>query len=81
MSESFEITKERRRTNVDWPSWLHRAWNLDRGSVGGVWDESGGSDNRLVVGTCDGNMVVNWGDSITYLEGVIGLSIRQPKVT
>lgn len=29
--EAFQMTKERRWDNSDWPDWLHEAWNRDPG--------------------------------------------------
>ena len=40
--EAFQMTKERRWDNSEWPNWLHEAWNASgEGSmycVDGGWD-------------------------------------------
>ena len=33
----FHLTKERMDSNVDWPDWMHSAWNKDRGALGSLW--------------------------------------------
>jgi sulfatase maturation enzyme AslB (radical SAM superfamily) len=35
--EAFQITKETRQSNVDWPNWLHEAWNKSRYEDGAVY--------------------------------------------
>ncbi len=58
--EAFQMTKERRQDNRDWPEWLNRAWNEETGAVGCVWcrdyPNSDGTD-PLVIGTKEGVMV------------------------
>lgn len=34
--EGFQMTRERRASNADWPQWLHEAWNLPHIQVGAV---------------------------------------------
>ena len=71
--EAFQMTKERRESNVDWPQWLHEAWCKDFPSEGAVWPEkypnSDGKD-RLCIGTLEGVYIVSWGDFI--IQGVKG---------
>jgi len=70
--EAFQMTKERRRDNSEWPNWLHEAWQA-RGwprSVGCEdYPKSDGTD-RLVIFTLEGVMTVEWGDWI--IRGVKG---------
>ena len=70
--EAFQMTKERRRDNSEWPDWLHQAWNKDHGE-GAVWCEdypnSDGTD-RLVIGTLEGVYIVSWNDWI--IQGEMG---------
>lgn len=70
--EAFQMTKERRRDNKDWPEWLNRAWN-EAPWVGSVWPSdypySDGSD-PIVIGTEEGVMQVGWNDWI--IQGVAG---------
>lgn len=80
--EAFQMTKERRLDNSEWPQWLHQAWNLNRDEEGalqavdpnvtlpnssdGVFHEG----NNLEVVTLEGNHLVSWGDFI--IRGVKG---------
>lgn len=71
--EAFQMTKERRQDNSDWPNWLNRAWQLIPDEVGSVYPEnfptSDGTD-RLVINTLGGKCLVSWGDYI--IQGVKG---------
>lgn len=69
--EAFQMTKERRASNIDWPVWLHMAWNGERGAVGALYPtEEGTSDGTLSIGTLEGQQLVSWGDFI--IRGVQG---------
>lgn len=35
--EAFQMTHERRRSNADWPQWLHDAWQKNAWKVGSVY--------------------------------------------
>ena len=65
--EAFQMTKERRYDNSEWPNWLHEAWNKDIG-VGAMWGVQGGE--QLCVGTLEGMHNITWGDWI--IKGVKG---------
>lgn len=71
--EAFQMTRERRTDNREWPEWLNKAWNMDFADAGAVscadYPESDGTD-RLVIRTLEGVMLVNWGDFI--IQGVKG---------
>jgi hypothetical protein len=74
--EAFQMTKERRWDNQDWPEWLHAAWNKDPGE-NAMWpnpdrpDYPGkGSAAELVLGTLEGVHRVSWDDYI--IQGVMG---------
>lgn len=68
--EAFQMTKERRWDNSDWPEWLHRAWNEDPGE-GALWiDPDDPKRERLVIGTLEGVHRVQWNDWI--IQGVKG---------
>lgn len=71
--EAFQMTKERRASNVDWPEWLHRAWSLPFTESGAVscedYPNSGGAD-RLVIQTLEGVHTVSWNDWI--IRGIAG---------
>mgnify|MGYP001012010881 FL=1 len=70
--DAFQMTRERRGDNRDWPEWLHRAWNLDIGEPGAVfasrWPYSDGTD-QLRIRTLEGVMLVEFGDWIIRGEG------------
>lgn len=71
--EAFQMTKERRGNNVDWPEWLHKAWNLDKEDEGAVYPSkslnSDGTD-ELMINTLEGCHLINFGDWI--IKGVEG---------
>ena len=71
--EAFQMTRERRASNIEWPEWLHKAWNMDHPQEGAVWPEnypnSDGTD-RLCIGTLEGVYIVSWNDWI--IQGVKG---------
>ena len=62
------MTKERRWTNVDWPDWLHRAWQMDGGESSLDIDADDPKRERLVLGTLEGVHRVEWNDWI--IQGV-----------
>ena len=69
--EAFQMTKERRASNADWPEWMHRAWQLDREAPGSLYPtEEGTGDGTLSIGTLEGPLLVSWGDWI--IRGVKG---------
>jgi hypothetical protein len=71
--EAFQMTRERRGDNSEWPEWLNRAWNKSRGDDGAVscrdWPHSDGTD-PLVIRTLEGVHYVDWNDWI--IQGVKG---------
>ena len=64
--EAFQMTPSRRETNVEWPQWLHEAWNAE--GEGSLYCVEGGQE--LYIGTKEGVMKVDWGDFI--IQGVQG---------
>jgi hypothetical protein len=69
--EAFQMTKERRASNTDWPSWLNQAWQLERGTEGSLFPtEAGTRDGTLSIGTLEGNLLVSWNDWI--IKGAFG---------
>lgn len=66
--EAFQMTKERRRDNSEWPEWLNYAWNCADGETGGVWCIDGGEE--LFCGTLEGQHEISFGDYI--IKGVKG---------
>ena len=75
--EAFQMTKERRLDNSEWPNWLNRAWNKNFNEVGAVSCEdypnskaSEGIADRLVIRTLEGIHYVGWNDWI--IQGVKG---------
>lgn len=71
--EAFEMTYERRQDNNEWPSWLDQAWQKEPHEIGSISPEdyphSQGND-RLIIHTLEGRMLVGWGDYI--IRGVVG---------
>ena len=68
--EAFQMTKERRWNNFDWPNWLHQAWQMEP-IEGSVWiDNQDLKNEKLVVGTLDGVTRLDFDDFIC--KGVKG---------
>lgn len=69
--QAFQMTRERRQDNSEWPEWLHEAWDKERGEPGSLFPEVEGSMySRLAVGTLEGPLSVSWGDWI--IRGIKG---------
>ena len=41
--EAFQMTRERRIDNSEWPEWMHKAWNEERESVGSLYPTEEGN--------------------------------------
>jgi hypothetical protein len=71
--EAFQMTRERRADNKDWPNWLHDAWQKQQGGEGSLWPRnyptSDGAD-ELAIGTLEGVHIVSFDDFI--IQGVKG---------
>lgn len=72
--EAFQMTRERRWDNSEWPEWLHMAWNSEP-SEGALWPNPGcppdpdhESAAELVCGTLEGVHRIDWDDFI--IQGV-----------
>ena len=68
--EAFQLTHESRESNVDWPEWMNRAWNMDEPVEGALYCEYGIGDGPLFITTLEGVMRVDFGDWI--IQGVKG---------
>ena len=69
--EAFQLTPERRASNYEWPNWLHRAWQLERETLGSLYPTiANTSDGTLSLGTLEGQHLVSWGDWI--IQGIQG---------
>ncbi len=71
--EAFQMTRERRQDNSEWPTWLNIAWNLNWHEKGAVSCEdfpNSKGDDRLLINTLEGIHVVGWDDFI--IKGVQG---------
>lgn len=70
--EAFQMTRERRMDNSEWPAWLSLAWNCERNTVGALQrvDMKADLPDYLEIVTLEGKMVVSWGDWI--IRGVKG---------
>ncbi len=74
--EAFQMTKDRRWDNSEWPGWLGKAWCTDPG-VGSVWidpdapiAEGHESAEELLCGTLEGIHRIDWNDWI--IKGIAG---------
>lgn len=70
--EAFQMTEARRMDNSEWPSWLHEAWNKERGEAGALSrvDMDALLPDTLLINTLEGVHIVSWGDWI--IRGVKG---------
>ena len=69
--EAFQMTRERRASNVEWPFWLHLAWQEGREMPGSLYPTIPNTDDgTLSIGTLEGQHLVSWGDWI--IRGVKG---------
>ncbi|MCG8429605.1 MAG: hypothetical protein MJA29_00300, partial [Candidatus Omnitrophica bacterium] len=50
--EAFQMTKERRWDNSEWPNWLNYAWNLEPSDPGAVFCKDGSEE--LFINTLEG---------------------------
>lgn len=71
--EAFQMTKERRSDNADWPLWLNEAWQKENDEPGSLFPKnfpnSDGTD-ELCIYTPEGVHLVTFGDWI--IRGVKG---------
>ena len=68
--EAFQMTPERRANNVDWPEWLHQAWNNDTLHPVNVKRFPLADAAQLSIRTLEGEHLVSWGDWI--IQGIKG---------
>jgi hypothetical protein len=66
--EAFQMTKDRRADNSEWPEWLHEAWQKEPGEDGSLSCVDG--TDQLQIRTLEGMHLVGWGDYI--IQGVEG---------
>jgi hypothetical protein len=53
--EAFQLTKETRWDNSDWPEWMHMAWNTNPGEMGALYPFPGSeTPDDLAVVTLEG---------------------------
>ena len=64
--EAFQMTKERRSNNKDWPGWFNKAWNSQVVEP----DEYDIKHGKIKIKTLEGDMVVDWDDYI--IKGIEG---------
>jgi len=67
--EAFKMTRHRRWNNVDWPNWLHLAWNKHRFEEGAFGCDPDDTE-RIFVRTLEGEMEVQYDDYI--IQGIVG---------
>jgi len=71
--EAFQMTRERRPLNEDWPEWLLQAWNKSPAEEGSLFCSGGLEGNPatpLFIRTLEGVHRVSWNDWI--IRGVKG---------
>lgn len=63
--EAFQLTQKTRKDNVDWPEWMNRAWNEDRGAPNSLFPTDPDTGNGdLSIQTLEGRHIVSFGDYI-----------------
>lgn len=67
--EAFQMTKERRLDNSEWPEWLSAAWQKDSTAVGALFCSSNGclageKYTPLFIQTDLGTKALTWNDYI-----------------
>ena len=75
--EAFQMTRERRWDNIDWPNWLHNAWLVPSTLRGSVCPTSlvsstkpSDDDDNLIINAIGGMQRVGWNDwIIKVVEG------------
>lgn len=68
---AFQITKETRWDNSEWPQWLSLAWQKEHDEIGSLYPVSqkrGSSSDELYLNTEEGVKKVNLGDYIYCFE-------------
>ena len=75
--EAFQLTRETRWNNIDWPNWMNEAWNMEPEDVGSlcILDKAPPeliiTDNAaLCIKTLEGVQIVDFDDFI--IQGVQG---------
>jgi hypothetical protein len=70
--EAFQMTRERRDDNSEWPEWLNRAWQMSYDVEGTliIDDDDPEEDKHLCIRTKEGRQRVSWDDWI--IQGVQG---------
>ncbi len=70
--EAFQMTKERRSDNSEWPNWLHYAWTKDWKRIGSLFIRPEHNPDKLylAIRTLEGPLNVAWNDWI--IRGVEG---------
>ncbi|MBI2798930.1 MAG: hypothetical protein HYX63_01385 [Gammaproteobacteria bacterium] len=67
--EAFQMTRERRENNKEWPAWLHKAW--DTIGIGSLFiDPSDPEHMGLYLYSADGIFKIAWDDWI--VQGMSG---------
>jgi hypothetical protein len=65
--EAFQLTPERMNSNLDWPNWLHEAWNKSSTDTGCFYTSF---CNFFYIVTLEGNHKVSENDWI--VKGIAG---------
>lgn len=68
--EAFQMTKEKRWDNKDWPNWLNKAWNGNIGVEGTMFCSEQLPNEDLFIITLEGTQKISWGDYI--IQGIKG---------
>lgn len=67
--EAFQMTAERHVNNVDWPEWLHAAWQISAPNCNALYRQREGDDS-LQLQTLEGQVKITVNDWL--IRGVHG---------
>ncbi len=68
--EAFQMTKERRWDNSDWPVWLLDAWQKSEHAEGALYVDTSTTSSQLRINAREGIEIVSWDDWI--VRGIQG---------
>lgn len=70
--EAFQMTRERRMDNINWPEWLNEAWNKSKGESGSLFRQNPDAPlpDLLCIQTLEGVHLVQFDDWI--IRGIKG---------
>ena len=78
--EAFQMIRERRLSNAEWPSWLHERWNMDPDEEGALYPKDfpeSDSTDPLMFNSNEGSHEVPWGAYFVHSEDCVILYAQE----